>query len=571
MLTAAQPRPRPRRVLSSMRVLLLAVIAIPAGQALSQPIVVSPQVRLSPGTEEWYECSVGVSQTNKDEVLIMAAPGPMRTAVVDWASGTAPVLSTATGNLDVFVTPHPTDGTIWYTSLDPNGPVTGWKSAGATTIPSGQIGTFSGSELQDKPGLAIGPWPGSPSGYRHYILRMQKNVGGGGCNHKHHEKVSYSDNADLGPGAWSWTEVPVEPDPNWPDPCHYLGWGAAPVVLDSGRIVAAIADEWVSSSGTWKYNFGKPYIVFSDDGGVDWKSDDPDSPIQIDPDNDVFPTTLNENCFNICPNTGCNDQDPTGAPCSTCGDTPMQVDRRKGAPSVAVDRTPEDPFLDHVYVAFYAKASENSSNTDLFIAKSFDGGATFDNNDLLHITDSMLGLTPTDYNPDQMVPALSIDSCGGVNVMFYDNRNDTNPNDCEYWVDVYYARITNFDTTPSISQWRLTPQSVRVDNLGSAFLGDYHNMTVSADGQTLYAAYISRNNANPTTGNRTCYLHRINLNCTGPASDFTGDGEVTEADLAAYLTEYSSGGMAADLDLDWVVDVNDFVTYIDWYNTEHGE
>ncbi len=325
-------------------------------------------------------------------------------------------------------------------------------------------------------------------------------------------------------------------------------------VLEDGRVVKVIADEWDHAASTWRYNNGKPRVVYSDDGGASWKPDDPTNPIRIDRVGLVWAVEIGEEPLFLR-------DGPAGA-----------------APSIAVDRSPEPPFQDHVYVAFYAKASENSSNTDLFIAKSIDGGETFDNSDLLHITDAMLGLTPDGYNPDQMVPGIAIDSCGGINIMFYDNRNDTNPNDCEYWVDVYYARITNFDTTPSISQWRLTPQSVRVDNLGAKLLGDYHNITVSADGQTLYAAYISRNNANPsptTTGNRTRSLHRINLNCTGPASDFTGDGEVTEADLAAYIAayiaEYSSGGMAADLDLDWVVDVNDFVTYIDWYNAEHEQ
>jgi hypothetical protein len=38
--------------------------------------------------------------------------------------------------------------------------------------------------------------------------------------------------------------------------------------------------------------------------------------------------------------------------------------------------------------------------------------------------------------------------------------------------------------------------------------------------------------------------------------------------MGAYLGAYTVGDPSADIDLDWIVGVNDFVTYAGWYSGE---
>ncbi|MCQ3941536.1 MAG: hypothetical protein DPW19_10665, partial [cyanobacterium CYA1] len=117
------------------------------------------------------------------------------------------------------------------------------------------------------------------------------------------------------------------------------------------------------------------------------------------------------------------------------GDTPYKVDRRNHAPSVAVDR---DQSPNHVYVAFCARSAQGSTNTDIYIHKSEDRGESFPNQPqyLLQLTDTLLGVEVGDTGVDQFVPAIAVDTCGGINVMFYDNRHDPDRTDGVELVDV---------------------------------------------------------------------------------------------------------------------------------------
>ena len=540
-----------------------------SGQALP---VVSPPLPLTPAGEEWIECSVGVSQTNKNDVLVMAnrQVNGQRTnlgyASVMWGVAAPTTGVTGLGKADAYLAPHPVDGTIWFAAVNTDNTslpriVAGWKEPGASDVPASQIALIGNYLSEDKPGMAIGTLPSPLFGRRYYVVRVNNS---NPCSGNVREKVVFTDN----PGA-DWFTTPQEPIESFDGACDYRGFAAAPVVLDTGRIVVAVRDFF--EDGQWLFNGGKPYVVYSDDGGYDWKSDDISSPIRIAPGGLAHATDWENDCGNVCPSTSCYPSDPSGAACSTCGETPMQIDRRMCAPAIAADRT-QDP--NHVYVAFYARSAAESTNTDIIIHRSVDGGETFDpstqdNPDFLHLTDALLGLTAGAHGPDQLVPAIAVDACGGVNVMFYDNRHDPDPDDCEIWYDVYFARITNFGPTPTVAQWRLTPQSFRVDNLdiaGKQFFGEYQHMTLSADGTTLYLASIARNMGDPEDGVRTCSLHRVNLNCLGAGpADFTGDGEVNGADMEGYLAAFAGGEAAADVDLDWAVGLDDFITYAEWY------
>ena len=168
---------------------------------------------------------------------------------------------------------------------------------------------------------------------------------------------------------------------------------------------------------------------------------------------------------------------------------------------------------------------------------------------------------------------IAVDGCGDLNIMFYDNRNDPDLTDSIELVDVYFAHITGFGTlTPTITQRRLTPVSFRVDNLGQnsepAFLGDYQNLAASANGKTIYAAYIARDSADPVNGTVSCYAHRIIVKCPGLLADFSGDGRVTQADATQFMVAFTARDKRADVDLDWDVDADDLLTFTKWFNQE---
>jgi hypothetical protein len=121
--------------------------------------------------------------------------------------------------------------------------------------------------------------------------------------------------------------------------------------------------------------------------------------------------------------------------------------------------------------------------------------------------------------PDQLTPAIVIDDCGGVNVMFYDNRNDPNLADTVHMFDVYYVRITGFGTAnPNIYQARLTPQSFRLASDPFLHLGDYQTLARAGAGaaKALYAGFIATAQSSPPNGpwdQHNCYVRRITNFC----------------------------------------------------------
>jgi hypothetical protein len=196
----------------------------------------------------------------------------------------------------------------------------------------------------------------------------------------------------------------------------------------------------------------------------------------------------------------------------------------------------------------------------------------------MKLTDQMLGLTdPDDLDPitgvDQAMPAIAIDACAGINLMFYDNRADPDRDgDQEDWLDCFYVRITGFGPGAVVDHLeRLTVESFPTQICGDpgvqpvGFLGHYHNMEASADGHNIWLAYIARETdpAMEWSGNN-CYVHRVKI-CTPTPTDFNGDGLTSEPDAIAYTSAWSAQEPEADVNLDWIVNTSDFVTFVDWY------
>ncbi|MBK7403133.1 MAG: hypothetical protein IPJ41_00520 [Phycisphaerales bacterium] len=569
--------------------ILLGATAGGAASAQIAPIVVSPPYRVSPAEEHWHECSVGVNQgstlADRRDVLVMASGGSyLRAVAVTWPPSDPPPAPQSIQDCnggDVWVTPHPFDGSVWFTALQGGsegggqdgggqdggsgwpqtencgGLIYGWKDPLDSTVD--HIGRLSSEALQDKPSLAIWSDDGDPPATSWYLPRERKT---GNCGSGHQFDIEISTDADD--ASPTWANHTVEPGGTYSG-CHDEGWGALAVVLDTGRIGMVSRDEDVATGG--KYNDNLPYVVYSDDG-ADWLPDLVDgavNPIAIG-NASITATTMKGTA-----------NDP--------GDTPFRVDRRNHAPTIAVRRIAGDE--DEVYVAFCARSAADSTNTDIYISRSSNaetaisfpgpGDAGF-----FHLTDAMLGLTGAQAQADQFVPAIAVDICGGINLMFYDNRNDPDgfdgdPGVQEDWVDVYFVRITGFGTgSEQVQQWRLTPHEVRVDTLGQSgspdFLGNYHNLTVAANGTTIYGAYIARSTSDPEAGVVTCFLHRININnCAGPLSDFNGDGVVTESDAIGSAASWSLQEPEADNNLDASIDVADLVNDVVTYSQERGQ
>ena len=361
------------------------------------------------------------------------------------------------------------------------------------------------------------------------------------------------------PGPGSWHGMAVEPTQG-PSRGGWSGPAPSAVVLDSGRIVSVHTDE---RGGANRHNRARPFVMYSDDGGRTWLPDATQSAIWIDPFVQAFPATIDDaGAFATAPE----------------GDSPSMIDQRSGAPTIAVDRGPEP---DHVYVAWYAKSGgPTSTNTDIWIARSHDGGVTWDSSisSQMKLTDRMLGLTdPGDLDPitgvDQAMPAIAIDACGGINLMFYDNRSDPDRNgDREDWLDCYYVRITGFGPGAVVDHLeRLTVESFPTQVCADpsvqpvGLLGHYHNMEASADGHNIWLAYIARE-TDPAMewSGKNCYVHRVKI-CTPTPTDLNGDGLTSEPDAIAYTSAWSAQEPEADINLDWIVNTSDFVTFVDWY------
>lgn len=392
--------------------------------------------------------------------------------------------------------------------------------------------------------MGIGPTPGGGTSTRHYLLYSEGRQG----DPPHAVWSAYSDTPTDGQ---PWTPVRVEPIPGWSGP-DYEGWGKTPIVLDDGRIVVVNTDRQPALGGD--YNQNLPYVVYSDDAGLDWKPDD------------LPPVLVADASLSHIVATQVEEDGPVG-------DTTPGIDRRKCTPSIAVDRS--DPQDNQVYVAFYARAVEDHDltqdrNTDIYIARSSDRGQSFPllPDHIMQLTDYMLtGQVGGQVGPDQLMPAIAIDGCGGVNVVFYDTRNDPNFEDEEHWADLYYVRIVGLpEGSPAIQhQARLTPQSFK---LGGAFLGDYHHFADAGTNQkTLYTAYIATamdGNGGWTEHNR--YLHKVQVFCVGNLgleegpepddvdrfmeayeacelhADVSGNGEVNEEDYKLFWDAYEHSG-----------------------------
>ncbi|GMU37925.1 MAG: hypothetical protein HS102_11545 [Planctomycetia bacterium] len=510
--------------------------------------VIGPARQVNPSGSTWRECSVAARFGNPQEVVAAANDIPSgRTAYgvtlnggLSFVNGQIPSFG-----LDPWVAADPVTDAIWITALGTGQqPCQGgcvavaWKAPGATTFNLGCTVFDTGASplgLPDKPAIGIGP-----NGQHHVALLASRYQGG-----PDHAMWSSRGNP---PGICPWVTDRVQPFDNHSGP-EWEGWGSIPVILSTGRIVVVTRDEKKSGQQyQWEYNGGLPHVAYADapNPDLDWKPDD-EVPILVAEGAAIQPTQIQ-----------------VGDSGNFRGDSPYAIDRRQCAPAIAVD-----PDNDDIYVAFYARhvpgSFQDNLNTDIYISRGFDTGGSLvfpglpGDPNLLHLIDELLTGQPGGVKgPDQVMPSIVVDACGGVNLVFYDNRHDPDLADDVHWMDLYYVRITGYGTPQqAIQQERLTPASFRLNDLPGLFLGDYHNMVAASPGMTsptplVYPAYIAL--AQDEQGNWTrqnCYLRKITIYCSG---DLNLNGELDDEDVRLFDAAFAEKRCEADLTGDDVVD-----------------
>lgn len=542
--------------------MLAAASATSVGAPPPPTVTFGPAVRVSPDGVPWNECAIAASQINDNEAAVIAISGdPLRGVAISLNGFSTfslcqqpPYLTgELVGNslLDPFAASVRGSGQIWLGGLRPQGQGstnsgivyanreaghTDWTSAFAITGTAG---------LSDKPFMAVGPDP-TLSSTMYYVTYNDQSMLV--CDSTNAQSVQVASDALTN----VWTKLRVKPDNPGPngDVCDYGGWGSLPVVTDSGLVVATVLDR--EPEGAGKYNARKPYVVYSDSAGEHW-----------------WPNFSAPNIpgaamgVEACPiwSTG------------PIGDFSPKVDRRKCAPTIAIDRSKTPNW---VYVAYYARSEAGhplteDRNADLYVFQSRDGGVTFDDQlNGLHLTDAMLGVPPgglIDQGPDQIVPAMAIDCTGAVNLIYYDNRNDQAPGyDSEYF-DIYHTRIANFNTPQmQVTTTRLTPTAFPAE----MFMGDYQTLAPAGPtGKKLYAAYIAREPVGNGWSGLNCYVRKITINLC--AADLNANGMAEGADAQAFSDAASTSSAVADLNEDGQINTEDLDAFVWSYEQMNAE
>lgn len=353
-------------------------------------------------------------------------------------------------------------------------------------------------------------------------------------------------------GGWT-TGLRISPPGN---ACEYIGYAPAAGVTDTGRVLTLSADRAPGFKGaeSWR-NGGRPWVVYSDTAGATW--DPLTGPVLL----------------------GVNAAPAIAGP--QVGDA-VRIDAGNHLPNISVKSRPG--VDDHVYAIFIGRSPEpGSTNTDLYISRSTDGGATFPsapvagnpNPELVHLSDydlHMIDPPPgaTD-GPDQIMASVAAGACDNdVHFFWYDTVADdpATPDDTE--VRLYYGRIRGYGTAG---------QTLTVLPLGEPFstkdgafvrsFGVRQGMAVRAVGRDLwvYCAYV----AVSELGGQLLYAQRIKWTRDLCIADTNGNGLVGGEDLTLFNAAHGAQDPSADLNADGSVDGTDYTIFNTAYTEGCGQ
>ncbi len=552
-----------------------AVIATCAGAvfgcsmaALGQSFVTVPLTNAAADGDAYDETSIAVSRTNPNHFIVACnfqkppyVTGPFRrvyygisTSAMAWSQWgnlpTPPAYASTEEQswqwFDPMTTASPTTDQLWvgcvFRPLPPA--VAGfavWQNpAGAGTLSVSNPGVIAPvTWKEDKGMMAVGPDRGNAGAETMYLGFTRTNYSGGPSD----DILMWRKSADGAPGlGWTPEERRILPGIAEPEP--RVGFGAMPVVLpagagaDAGRLVMV----YERAAGGFSHSTmvtievcqnQKPEL--SEDGH--WR------------DAWVLDREYGFGNTQIFP-----------VESVSAFDGPLAVGLH---PSIC--RHPNEPRT--VFVAFLGSATPytfspgDDQNTDIYIAKSTNGGVTFPQ--VQRITDAMLG----DIGPnglygegsDQFFPAITVDGYGGLNVAYlrmphgaYEYANPP--------IDVCYVRIPQFPvpTGTQLTTHRLTPTFLAIPT-GSLFprVGDY--ISIDSSGCLVYIAYPKVEPAFPDRSN--VYVTRVDV-C---AADIDSTGIVDINDVAAFAGEFSQGTQRTDMNSDGTHNATDVECFLNAY------
>jgi hypothetical protein len=312
----------------------------------------------------------------------------------------------------------------------------------------------------------------------------------------------------------------------WNSPRQIAGGGQAafPVVIRnggaSGRLVVA------SLAGP---HLPQPIVVIrSDDGGQTWTAAATQTQSAAAVTGGVVPA-------------GALTIDSQGAGIgSVPDDQPFlgSAFRCNGFCSVATD--PADTNRVLVAINGYGAGPIDSVQTlDVYLAFSQDGGASFTAggaSTVYHVTDAMLRLPGETGVRHTLMPTVTIDALGGVDLMVVRNLNGGN---------VGSIVLANWPSLKALAGGSL-PRLFAVagpfkDHFSAGGPGNDYFM-ITSSGCYAWCAYALQSDA----GRSDVWVRRVEL-CgqTTDVADFDRDSSVTPADVAAFAAAFASGSSGA--------------------------
>jgi hypothetical protein len=151
--------------------------------------------------------------------------------------------------------------------------------------------------------------------------------------------------------------------------------------------------------------------------------------------------------------------------------------RTNGLPQVAMDVT-NGPFKGWLYIVTTEKNRlPAGSDPDIIFHRSTDGGTTWSQG-------IRVNQDPLNNGKLQYFPSMCIDSLGGIDIIFYDNRNTSNDS-----MEVFIARSKDGGNTwfeKAISDHRLQPKPI----LGGSSLFQGDHIAINTVNNKIYALWM---------------------------------------------------------------------------------
>lgn len=177
---------------------------------------------------------------------------------------------------------------------------------------------------------------------------------------------------------------------------------------------------------------------------------------------------------------------------------------------------------------------------------------------------------------DQWMPAIAVDACGNVHIMWFDTRNQCQQDsDTTGYFDVYYMRRLRTDvlgTTRPVTRFTTGGAAPFPDahdfSFGASFgggtctchwLGDYHQGS-AADGVTTlaYMRMVDPDGTGPRGLIGQVFLRMISSSC----ADFSMNGKVEPEDVELFAKAFADGQLIADLDGDGALMAKDMELFL---------